>query len=104
MRSSPKRRRRRSVVVIVIVIIIIIIITHSLISVSSFHFIRLVSFCLLFLMTTLQEKINDLEAEIADYRQEYVNASPEVKKGLLAAITESRQDPQCPPSTITRRR
>ena len=39
-------------------------------------------------MTTLQEKINDLEAEIADYRQEYVNASPDVKKGLLAAITE----------------
>ena len=71
-----------------VIVIVIIIIIHSFISVSLFHFIRLVSFCLLFLMTTLQEKINDLEAEIADYRQEYVNASPDVKKGLLAAITE----------------
>ena len=45
-------------------------------------------------MTTLQEKINDLEEEIADYRQEYVNAAPgsEEKKGLLAAITAIRQD------------
>ena len=52
----------------------------------SFHFIRLVSFCLLFLMATLQEKINALEEEIAMYEQEYVNASPEVKKELRAVI------------------
>ena len=45
-------------------------------------------------MATLQEKINDLEEEIADYRQEYVNAAPgsEEKKGLLAAITAIRQE------------
>ena len=65
----------------------------KLISVSLFHFIRLVSFCLLFLMATLQEKINDLKAKIEMYEQEYVDAATgsEEKKGLLAAITALRQ-------------
>ena len=67
-----------------------VIFTHSFISVPLFHFIRLVSFCLLFLMAALQEEITALKEEIADYRQEYVNAAAgsEEKKGLPAAITE----------------
>ena len=45
-------------------------------------------------MATLQEKITALEEEIAEYRQEYVNAAPgsEEKKGLLAPMTAIRQD------------
>ena len=42
-------------------------------------------------MAAIEQEIIELKAEIADYRQEYVNASPEVKKELLAVITESRR-------------
>ena len=39
-------------------------------------------------MATIEQEIIELKAEIAEYRQEYVNASPEVKKELRAVITE----------------
>ena len=37
-------------------------------------------------MATLQERITALEAKIEMYEQEYVNASPGVKKELRAVI------------------
>jgi hypothetical protein len=42
---------------------------------------------LLSLMSTLEERIRDLKAEIAEYRQEYANSSPEEKKELRPLIT-----------------
>ena len=39
-------------------------------------------------MATLQEEITALEAKIEMYEQEYVNASPGVKKELRVVITE----------------
>ena len=45
-------------------------------------------------MTTLEEKISALEAEIAEYRQEYANAAPgsEEKKMYANLITASRNN------------
>ena len=39
-------------------------------------------------MAAIEQEIIELEAEIEMYEQEYVNASPEVKKELRAVITE----------------
>ena len=47
---------------------------------------------LLSLMSTLEERIRDLKAEIAEYRQEYANSSPEEKKELRPLITASRNN------------
>ena len=39
-------------------------------------------------MSTLEERIRDLQASIKGYEQEYANASPEEKKELRPLITE----------------
>ena len=39
-------------------------------------------------MAAIEQEIIELKAEIAEYRQEYVNASPEAKKELRVVITE----------------
>jgi hypothetical protein len=43
-------------------------------------------------MSTLEEEIRDLKAEIVEYRQEYANSSPEEKKELRPLITASRNN------------
>ena len=40
-------------------------------------------------MATLEERIRVLEAEIADYRQDYARTTPEDKRLLLPTITSS---------------
>ena len=63
--------------------------THSLISVPLFHFIRLVSFCLLFLMATLQERITALEAKIEMYEAKLDAATTEaMEEKYVDLITE----------------
>jgi hypothetical protein len=42
-------------------------------------------------MSTLEERIRDLEANIKGYEQEYANSSPEDKKELRPLITESKK-------------
>ena len=42
-------------------------------------------------MAAIEKKITALEAKIEMYEQEYVNASPEVKKELRVVIIESRR-------------
>ena len=41
-------------------------------------------------MATLQERITALEEEIAEYRQEYVNATTEAEKKELRAVIITR--------------
>ena len=61
--------------------------------VSSFYFIRLVSFCLLSLMTTLEERISALEEEIQEYRVKLKDATTlEEKKMYADLITECRRN------------
>ena len=40
-------------------------------------------------MSTLEERIRDIEASIKGYEQEYANSSPEDKKELRPLITAS---------------
>ena len=43
-------------------------------------------------MSTLEDKIRDLEVNIKGYEQEYANSSPEEKKELRPLITASRNN------------